>query len=550
MPVAEQSRPLGPVARTLRRFVLATQDGPLRIVWRLSYAAVARAYVAYLRRGHRGSAGYLIGGVGSRDAVYGNSDVDPVVVLPGDPDIETLTRVRERWKNLVERVPAARLMLDDPQVYSEALLRRGGDSMLTLGLDESEEPLGAPGWVGPVHRLLVRPGLEGPSARWRRVAGPDLRPPPPRRDRQDQRIAAWLELQRWWREAFPLCALPGHPLAADVCVKMVAEPARVWLWLVHGERPGGRAAAIQRAAERIPAEATALRRIAELRERPHASGPAPVAEALRLLIVLSEAIAGAIAEETAGAELVDVQLDGAKDPLVLPKGGLGAHPGRDPADAALVGEVSELLPLCDWPALVAPEVPDGAVAPLAADAGDPAVLGAAARLGMSGAYPVMRCGALIVMPSAGWTRALLRAPSSPLTDPVTFALLSGETVARFPELRGWAARDWAARAVAEHRARREQQLASGGGVALGHAITEARATLFLESTEAGQPRLALNVAATLRALSDRGVPEGLLEEAARAHSEFAADGTEPEQRVIDALLRHAGADYLRPAARR
>ncbi len=69
----------------MRRFVLATQDGPLRVVWRFAYAIVARAYIAYLKRGHRGAAGYLIGGVGDRDAVYGNSDVDPVVVLPGDP---------------------------------------------------------------------------------------------------------------------------------------------------------------------------------------------------------------------------------------------------------------------------------------------------------------------------------------------------------------------------------------------------------------------------------------------------------------------------------
>ena len=38
------------------------------------------------------------------------------------------------------------------------------------------------------------------------------------------------------------------------------------------------------------------------------------------------------------------------------------------------------------------------------------------------------------------------------TDPVSFAVLSGSTVAVFPSARGWCASDWARRAVAERRA--------------------------------------------------------------------------------------------------
>ena len=81
-------------------------------------------------------------------------------------------------------------------------------------------------------------------------------------------MAAWLEIQRWWREAFPLCVRPEHPLAADICVKLVAEPARVWLWLEHGERVDDRHTALVRAAELLPEEAPGLHALAEMRARP------------------------------------------------------------------------------------------------------------------------------------------------------------------------------------------------------------------------------------------------------------------------------------------
>ena len=36
-----------------------------------------------------------------------------------------------RWETLVDRLPFTRLMLDDPQVYSEEQLRRSTGSLLT-----------------------------------------------------------------------------------------------------------------------------------------------------------------------------------------------------------------------------------------------------------------------------------------------------------------------------------------------------------------------------------------------------------------------------------
>ena len=166
-----------------------------------------------------------------------------------------------------------------------------------------------------------------------------------------------------------------------------------------------------------------------------------------------------------------MRLDGAADALVLPDGGLGSDPG------------AALLPLCDWPALVSRDLPDTAVAALAGSPADPAALGDAARFASRGAFPVLRSGSLVVMPTTDWTRGLIRSVSCELTDPVTFALLSGEGAARFPELPGWAAGDWARRAHTEHAARRER----GGGKGLGRAIAGARAGLFLETVEAGEP---------------------------------------------------------------
>ena len=38
------------------------------------------------------------------------------------------------------------------------------------------------------------------------------------------------------------------------------------------------------------------------------------------------------------------------------------------------------------------------------------------------------------------------------TDPVSFAVLTGSSLAVFPRVRGWCASDWARRAVAKRRA--------------------------------------------------------------------------------------------------
>jgi hypothetical protein len=100
------------------------------------------------------------------------------------------------------------------------------------------------------------------------------------------------------------------------------------------------------------------------------------------------------------------------------------------------------------------------------------------------------------------------------TDPVSFALAGARSQARFPRLAGWSARDWARRAVAEHRvwlSAPDARLNGHTWIApppppggSGHAtrnrlLSAARAGLFLESVERGEPELLL----ALDAAADR-----------------------------------------------
>jgi hypothetical protein len=116
--------------------------------------------------------------------------------------------------------------------------------------------------------------------------------------------------------------------------------------------------------------------------------------------------------------------------------------------------------------------------------------------------------------AGGWGR--LRAVQCAPTDPVSCALLHGRDEARFWDLAGWSARDWARRAVAEQRAALDSIPAGLHPPPLARPIAAARAGLFLASVEDGEPRLALTSAAAMRALADR-------HEAARGVAEAAAD---------------------------
>ena len=220
-----------------QRLALRTTGTPLARIWTPAYLLVRRLALLCLSGGRRGTAQYARASMGGEDFLPGLSDIDVVVVLAPDPAGAGIARERaeRRW----ERVrPLLGRFVDRPRIYEQPDLDGIVDrSALTYGLDD-----GSAAYFGPVFaehrvRMLQRPGLDGGTADWRLLRGPDRRPAQQAIDPQERRIGAWLELVQWWQWAFGACAEPASPHAAHLCLKLVAEPARIWLALAHDERP-------------------------------------------------------------------------------------------------------------------------------------------------------------------------------------------------------------------------------------------------------------------------------------------------------------------------
>jgi hypothetical protein len=313
-----------------------------------------------------------------------------------------------------------------------------------------------------------------------------------------------------------------------LCVKLVAEPARLWLWLVEGERIFGRREVLRRALERMPEEELALRRALEL-ERTLERRPAPpLAEVLNTLLRLSARLATRMATEVVGAGTTTVELvwEGAEGVMKGPR-------------------TARLLPLVDWRACAAPARPDETLALVETDARDPSALASLAADCESIHQPVVAVDQLLVLPTASGGRAKLRCIQCALTDPVSLALVAGETHAVFPNVAGWSARDWARRAVAEHRAWLETpgRCSTGGhewlappmpstaidGRTLAMLLTAARAGLFQESLERGSATLLLTVAAIAQRLGP------IADETVGSYSDWRARGSTPAAGTVERL---------------
>ena len=155
-----------------------------------------------------------------------------------------------------------------------------------------------------------------------------------------------------------------------------------------------------------------------------------------------------------------------------------------------------------------------------------------------GPYQALRAGSLLVLPAARRWRSRMRAVKCPATDPVSFALVDGGPAASFPDVSGWSAGDTARRAVAERRASLREKSSRGRGEQLGDLLACARASLFLESVEAGDPELPLTAAATTSALAARSsAARSVAEEALGAFRAFAGDGSGPSEATVAALRR-------------
>lgn len=516
-----------------------------RRLWRLAYRLAAHAWAAFLIRGEPGASAYARGSVGAGDVVPGLSDVDVAVVLAGDSARpgRAVARVTARWSRLRRALALTDLLFDYPLILEQdELARLVGGSTFTFGLEDSSGPgvgyLAEPFPQDRV-RLLERPGLYEMTRDWRPLRGPERRPAERARDPQLRRIAAWLELCSWWQWVFGACADPAGPRTASLCVKLVAEPARIWLWLAHGERVSGRSEVLTRTLALLPEEEGSLRRAQRLLGELHTAPEPPLAQVLPILLRLSERIAQLIEAEIADAGATDVRLPGAGNPeLIMGHGGwiatAGLAAGREP----------RALPLSDWRSLASPVLPDETLVLVEGDPVDPSLLALASISQSYGPYPAFRSGRLMMLPGQR-ARTRLRAITCSATDPVSFALAEGQAEAAFPEVAGWSARDTAARAVAEHRMwlSGRTPLWAGQddveGTTLGMLFSAARSALFAESLAAGDvPELALTVSDTAHGLAALSATAGDVADEGVAHyREFASHRTPPPAAIVDALRR-------------
>jgi hypothetical protein len=542
--------------------MLRTDRTPLRRLWAAAHALAIRLVGGALVRGLPGASVFLKGSFGFGEAVFGVSDVDMVVVYPSDADPARDARLaaarRERWSRLVRRLPPL-AELFHVFFYSEAELRAAISApCLTYGLDEAAP---SASFLGPSPLrdemgLQERPELYGATREWRRVRGARLAVGAPPDDPQRRRIAAWLELQFWWRYVFPACVDPEGPRLPSLSVKLVAEPARIWLWLTRGEQIYPRSDVLRRALELLPEEEVALRRALDLqRDLPHDPDPR-LAEMVRGLVRMTARIGDELGRQVADAGFTEVVLAG---DATTPAVGAGARE----AASAEAGDVS-WMPLVDWRARAVPGPPDEVFALVPGRADDVGLLAAAALASRDGAYLAVKERSLLVLPAArekGRSRTLapednaarlhrvkLRGVQCPSTDPVSFALSDGSGVARFPDVAGWSALDCARRAVAEHRAALSARVsvvpprgwvsAQMDGVPqaasrLARLLTAARAAVFLQSVESASPELPLTVRATARALSAAGRAAGALaDEAVESYAAWRDGGDAPPDALV------------------
>jgi hypothetical protein len=261
------------------------------------------------------------------------------------------------------------------------------------------------------------------------------------------------------------------------CFKFVAEAARTWLWVAHGMRAEGRADALRRALPLMPADEAMLARALAARGELARPGALELAEVVPWLADFCSRLAAFLSAELEPAGWTDVRLRWSGD----------GESGR--------------LPLADWRALVLGEHPDATFVLANASPGDPTAIARAAAAEERGTTVALPAPGILVLPSDDletprYTRGTLRAIQCDASDPVSLALARGERVARFPDAPGWSARDWARRAVAEHRVRVRR-----GGGDRATLLAAARAALFLASLEDGAPELRLSAADVDEALA-------------------------------------------------
>jgi predicted nucleotidyltransferase len=536
-----------------RRAMLRTGAGRLAALWRTAYEALILGLAALLRIAAV-DAVYVRGSFATGEPVYGLSDLDMIAVVKRDgagTGADRL-RLREFLGRFYEAVPDAKPVVELTVLTDYELEQVCTSPTMTWPFDQrAAAPSPRARFFG--HDRLGRPfgarpdsgvRLYGPLRNWRLVAGSDLAAALPESPVAHRWLWAWTELQYYWRNAFRNCARPTSPHAPYFCTKMVAEPARLWLWLLDGKLPPPRNFDVLQEAIRVmPEERPVLELALSLRRSLPTRAEAPLAEGLGWLVRLSTRIADRLGEEATRAGMTEVRLLGRADPLLLPPRAGDRHTALLPLEAA-----STALPLVDWRARVLPDLADDGFVLLAGDPTDPDELAAAALAADRGLYPAFLANELLVLPTASrgvrpLPVAAFRAVQCPVTDPVSFALISGRQTAEFPGLAGWSAREGAERAVLEHRAwlevdgerepSRQRQLSM--------LFSAARAALFAESLQASDPQLPLTVATIVESVAVRdGSAQPVAETALEEYRTSRAGGGEPSPRTVAAFRSVVG----------
>ncbi|MFN8187327.1 MAG: hypothetical protein U0R69_09625 [Gaiellales bacterium] len=529
------------LAERLRRLLVRCGGGVLRPVLVSCYGLVARGIGAYLRRGNAKAAVYATSSLATGELLPGVSDLDLAVVVPTAGPPGTARRALEsRRDRLLRRVPGlARVAW--VAVYEDGELARAQTPCLVQPAGRRGETLffGAEPLADDL-KLGSRPGFPGRVHTWRLLAGAERRGERRRRSPEEDRAAAWLELQSWWQWAVQGCLDPGTPGRASLCVKLVAEPCRILLWLEHGEELPTRRRVLERALELVPSERDAIADAIELRDRLARSPEPRLDRFLPAFVRLTGRVAAVLATELEPFGATPVRLDhGEPGELALGKRNL------EQLDALGGGAAERLLPLLDWRGLVAPTIPDESFVLVNGEPGNPETLAAAAGATTPVVYAALRAPGILVLPAENvyWLGSH-RSVHCAVSDPVSFALLEGASVARFPNHPGFSIADVAARAVAEHRAYLEVQLHEPGWEVrkLGVVLSAARAVLLTESVAAGEPLLPLTMAATARALGER-LPgtRSLAAEAAGEYGRLRREGGAPDDLLVARLARAVSA---------
>jgi hypothetical protein len=456
---------------------------------------------------------YLRGSTAHGDALAGLSDLDLVAIAPEG----SYERTRRAWKTICSRVPLHRLVW--VAVWRAADLEAAARA--TAFTYEAQTDGQAPS--SAMAPALIRPDLYGAGTGWRLVSGRDVRPHAVTWDEAEREIVAWSELQLWWRFVFRTAF--GERAVDHLnypWLKVIAEHARILLWLDHSIVVRSRPAVLATAVRLFPDDEV-LRRAWRDWDTGFVPRSLDVSEILAWALAAVKKVADKLAENSDGPPM-SVKLEGkdSSQPVL-------SMPAND----------DEVLPLADWPARVLVRPFEEGLVATPGDPTDLDVLARCAREGDKGLHRAIEYDGLLIAPVAEYGRAIYRSIHCPVSDPVSFALLQGEGVATFPGKRGWSAADCARRAVAEHAL----WLASSPVPApslrtLGRLLNAVRAASFASSVMSSNATLPLS-----RMAVAKDPPEGVgsIEDAVAAYAASMRDGTAPPHDLVvklrDEVLR-------------